>query len=474
VYELNDTILAVSSPTSAGRVIVRLSGTGTIGLLNEFFAPSPIKRSRCITGGRLRVDRQLDIDASVYLFPAPHSYTGQDVGEIHIYANNSVIETLLKNFLSSAVTSVRLAGPGEFTARAYLNGKMDLSQAEAVNEIIVSTNTWQLQASQKLLAGRLTETTRTIRSDIMDCIGLLEAGLDFSSQDIEVISPSQALQNLEKIRTELYQLITGSISFEEITDLPAVGIAGATNAGKSSLVNALLGTERSIVSEQKKTTRDVLTGTLELPHSSCVLFDCAGLISSPKDILEQLSQQAAVEAINNSAITIFCIDLSKSSFSSDLALYNFIEAKPFIHVAAKADLLDKQTLPERISILNKLFAATFLPASSKTGLGLELLRSKIDAGILKLTGFPEPPDSGQTIPAESISHRAPALTARHRNAVNEAVDNVCEAIKELKKGNDEITAMLLRAAYQNLSNITQHHIDEKILTSIFSQFCIGK
>jgi len=420
------------------------------------------------------VDSGLDIDASVYLFPAPISYTGQDTAEIHIYSNNAVIETIFKNLLRSKAASVRLAGPGEFTARAYLNGKMDLSQAEAVNEIIVSTNIYQLQASQKLLAGRLAEKTRNIRSNIMQCIGLLEAGLDFSDQDIELVSTSEVLRNLEKIRAELYLLISGSISFEEITDLPAVGIAGATNAGKSSLINALLGAERSIVSEQMKTTRDVLSGTLELAHSSCVIFDCAGLISAPKNILEQLSQQAALEAIKNSQITIFCIDVSQRGFRPDLEVYNFIQAKPSIHLATKTDLIDEKMLQERILILNQLFSADFLASSSRTGLGIELLKNRIDAEILELGNIPESPEFTQDIPAESISHGAPALTARHRNAVNEAVENVDQAIKELKQANNEITAMLLRAAYQDLSNITQHQIDEQVLTNIFSRFCIGK
>lgn len=470
MYELNDTILAVSSPTSNRRVILRLSGTGAVGLLEEFFNPAPLKPSRSITTGRIRINPGLEIEASVYLFPAPHSYTGEDVVEVHIYSSSSLTEVLMQNFIRSRTASVRLAGPGEFTARAYLYGKIDLSQAEAVNEIIVSSNTCQLRASEKLLSGRLARSTREIRTGIMECIAQLEAGLDFSDRDIKLISTSQMLQKLQHITDRLNKLITGSISFEQITDLPSAAVAGATNAGKSSLVNALLGTERSIVSEQHKTTRDVLAGTLELKHGSCIIFDCAGLVKTPANVLEKLSHQAAVEALKNSDITIFCLDVSKKSFLYDLNIYDFIESRPLIHLANKADLLDEPELRERLSTLNKLFSAAFYPASAKTGLGIRRLRALIDRKVLERRGLTESTDSAEV----SSFHGTPALTARHTEAGYNALNDVYRAIQELDRKNDEISAMLLRAAYQQLSTITEHHIDERILSDIFGRFCVGK
>jgi len=421
------------------------------------------------------VEPGLKIEAKLYLFLAPHSYTGDDVAEIHIYTNSSVTEALMGTLLSNCGAVVRLAGPGEFTARAYLNGKMDLTQAEAVNEIIVSSNKYQLAASEKLLAGRLAKTTTKLRAKILDCLSLLEAGLDFSGEDIEFITWGEAVKRLACIKNELERLVSGSISYEQVADMPAVGIAGAPNAGKSSLLNKLLGEQRSIVSGEYKTTRDVLSGQLRLGHCSCVLFDCAGLIKSPQNILDELAQQAAIEALRNSCVVISCIDISKKDLSEDMAIRNLIEPKALIAVATKADLLGPDALAERIATLNATFEADFSAVSAKTGAGLELLRDTLEARIIELTAGPTAPAGpSKRAFSETMQQGVPALTARHRQAVSEAVSELTESIDELKAGNDEVTAMLLRAAYQALSSIEQHDVDEKVLEKIFQRFCVGK
>ena len=472
MYQLNDTIVAVSSPASRQRVIVRISGPGAIDALQQIFSPL-IRREKMVHRGGVAVDRKLRIDAMLYLFPAPHSYTGDDVAEIHIHTNPAVIETLLGSLLGKSLgtpTPFRMAGPGEFTARAYLNGKMDLTQAEAVNEIIVSSNEFQLAASEKLLAGRLAETTAKVRSRLIDCLSLIEAGLDFSGEDIEFITGAEAAATLTQIKKELEQLLSGSISCEEIFDLPAVGIAGAPNAGKSSLLNKLLDMPRSIVSAQSKTTRDVLTGLLTLTHCRCVIFDCAGLMQTPDNILDELAQQAAREALRKATCVVFCIDVSKTDYSEDVAIRELIKPKILITVATKSDLLTENTLAVRVGRLNELFNADFLVTSTMSGTGIELLREAIDRKLV-----PAAPQ-GALRGHLPLEHQATsvALTARHRQAVIDAIGNVGESIGELYAGNDEVAAMLLRAAGKSLSTIEQETIDENILERIFSRFCIGK
>src|SRR4030042_168477 len=194
MYELKDTIVAISSPPLGERAIVRISGPNTLGILQQIF-DSPISKEKKggVIAGSVAVDTELRIDAQLYLFFAPYSYTGETLAEIHLYTNSSVTGALLESLLNKGL---RMAGPGEFTARAYLNGKIDLAQAEAVNEIIVSSNRFQLAAAEKLLSGKLAETTEKIRSELMDFLRLMEAGLDFSGEDIELDAGEKTVQKL--------------------------------------------------------------------------------------------------------------------------------------------------------------------------------------------------------------------------------------------------------------------------------------
>jgi len=475
---MRDTIVAVSSAPLGVRGIVRISGPNTPGILQQIFDPPITKEKNGLIEGSVAVDAELRIDAKLYLFFAPYSYTGETVAEIHIYANPSVTEALLEGLLGKGL---RMAGPGEFTARAYLNGKIDLAQAEAVNEIIVSSNRFQLAAAEKLLSGKLAETTEKIRSELMDCLSLIEAGLDFSGEDIEFITGPEAVQRLICVKSELEQLLSGSISCESTLDLPAVGIAGASGAGKSSLLNKLAGYERSIVSAHRKTTRDVLTSLLTLRHCQCVMFDCAGLSREsgivnresshePRAILDELAQQAAVKSLQNSSVVVFCVDISRADWAEDISIRGLIEPEVLIPVATKSDLLCEDVLAKRAALLGELFGADFIVTSAKDGAGIEQLKDMLDERIIELAL-----GSGKRgTRYEGRGTSLIALTARHRQAVTEAIENVGESINELKAGNNEVTAMLLRAAYQSISGIGRQHIDEEILERIFSRFCIGK
>jgi len=506
MYQLNDTIAAISSPTSDKRVIVRITGPNTVGVLQQIFSPPrpsdglgpPIPREKGgLIAGSVAIDSGLVVDANLYLFLAPHSYTGETLAEIHIYTSKSVTETLMGNLLGNTGVPVRMAGPGEFTARSFLNGKIDLAQAEAVNEVIVSSNKFQLAAAEKLLSGRLAQTTEEIRSSIMDCISRIEASLDFSAEDVEFITRPQAIELAGRIKQKLQQLLADSIRCESVIDLPAVGIAGAPNAGKSWLLNKMLGKARSIVSSRRKTTRDVLTAVCTLDHCRCVLFDCAGLIPAPGNILDELAQTAAVESLGSASVVVFCVDISKEDWSEDLSILDLINGNwlnphpvrrglrlppdqspitnpqlpTVIPVATKSDLLLEDTLAEHLAALNQLFGADFLVTSARTGTGVERLRNIIDKRIIELAT-----DVSRTRDESSIIHHPSSiiLTARHKQAVTEAIENIGESVAELKADNDEVAAMMLRAAYQAISSIEGENIDEQVLEWIFKHFCIGK
>jgi len=464
MYQLNDTIAAVSSVTSDWRVIIRINGSRAVEVTRQFFVGKLSTRTGQIYSGSILIDPDLEVPAWIYLFAEGHSYTGEALVEIHFRGNQPMTEQLMSKVLGSGT---RMAGPGEFTARAYLNGKLDLAQAEAVNEIIASSNDFQLQAAEKLLSGRLCDTVADIRSQIIDCLSLVEMGMDFSLEDIEFITPAQAQKRLRPLIEQLDNLLTGSISYESVTDLPSVGIAGAPNAGKSSLSNALLGRPRSIVSEERKTTRDVLTGTVDIEHSRCVIFDCAGLLGEPESLIDRLAEDFAVQALTNASLVVFCVDLTKEDWGEDLRIRRLIDSSAIIPVATRADLVGSEQLAQRVEKLSELFASDFIPVSVKNFRGLETLRRAIDNELISLYGANQ-----QTAGAEKSA--AAAVTARHRNAVGEALKNLKEAVQEIRNRNDEVAAMLLRGAYEALGNIETGHVDEKILDRIFGQFCIGK
>lgn len=458
--DYSDTIVAVSSATGGLRSIVRITGPRTLDACSRVFAAPIALEGNGILTGSVAIDGDLAVDARLYLFFSPHSYTGETLAELHLYAGPVLVATLLQNLLAMGL---RLATPGEFTARAYLNGKLDLAQAEAVNEIVAGSNRFQLDAAERLLSGRLSRTIKAARSALLECLSLIEAGLDFSSEDIAFISPEQAAERLTSIRNDLDDLLSHSIRYESLIDLPAVGIAGAPNAGKSSLLNALLGQERSLVSDREKTTRDVLSGLWTTDRLRCVLFDCAGLMPAPDEILDRLAQQAAIEALKRCQTVIFCVDATKPDISEDLSIRTLIAAPNVLHVATKADLPNPAQLAQSVDGLSESFRSDFLPISARTGQGLGRLQDLVVASLAARQG-----------PAAIEGHNVTALTVRHKQAVGEAIATLDQAIGQIEQGADEVASAMIRSAYQALSDIERQPIDEQILDQIFSRFCIGK
>jgi tRNA modification GTPase len=459
MYAPNDTIIAVSSPTGDHRVILRITGPQTLNILNHICA-SPLADKAGITACRIS---DINLDAVIYLFRQPRSYTGDDLAEIHLWTNQAITEKMMEKLLS---LGARPASAGEFTARAYLNNKIDLAQAEAVNEVITASNTFQLAAAENLLAGRLGRLSKLIRESILDLLSRLEADIDFSAEDIAPANKADIIAKLNETVNRLNDLLAGSIRSESTLDLPAVGIAGTPNAGKSTLLNKLLGRQRSIVSHQRKTTRDVLTGEFELPGCRCVLFDCAGLTTHAETVIDELAQQAAIEAIRNAMVVVFCVDITKPEWAEDIAIRQLINQSNLTAIATKTDLLLEKVTAERLSKLKSLFGCDFVPVSAHSGTGIDNLKTQIAELIIAATSKHD-----KSAPADKYGI---ALTARHRQALNNAIHDIIQAKKEIKAGSEELAAMMLRTAYNQLSNIEQHSIDEQILDRIFSRFCIGK
>ncbi len=466
MYNTGDTICALSSTTvvggMVGKSIIRISGPDAFAVAGKLFHSDEQIRRRGTTAGMIAI-ADIETDATLYAFTSPQSYTGENLVELHFFAAACVVELVIAELLAFA----RQAGPGEFTLRAYLNGRIDLSQAEAVAEIVAGSNAFQLQAAQKLLAGKLSQTAAQLREEILDVLSLIEAGLDFSTEgggDITFVGPDEATEEIGRITQALETLLAGSIRYEEMIDLPSVGLTGTSNAGKSSLLNALLGQERSIVSDQMATTRDVLCGVLELEKCRCTLFDCAGLkrAETDSDLLDELAAQAAAEAINAANLVLLCVDLAKADYSEDIEISRTIRAGELALVATKADLLDEQDLKRKSAQLAELFDSQPVVTSTRSGRGIGSLRALIDSRIIRLT-------AGAAEAAARI-----AINQRHRNVVGETIEHLSAAAAEMPLGNDEIAAMFLRSAYEVLAGLEKEDVDEAVLERIFSSFCIGK
>lgn len=464
MYDINDTICAISTAAvpigAVAKSIIRVSGADAFNVLNGLFVSCEAIGNRAVTTGKIIPTTGIEVDVAVYSFRSPNSYTGEDLVELHFFAAAVVVELTLAKISKS----IRLAGPGEFTLRAYLNGRIDLSQAEAVAEIVSGSNAFQLQAAQKLLAGKLADTAAGLRKEILDILSLIEAGMDFSGEDIEFVTTEKAIETVTRIRQGLEDILSGSIRCEEMIDLPSIGLAGASNAGKSSLLNALLGKERSIVSHKQATTRDVLTGILELERSRAMLFDCAGLglEASTAGLIDQLGRQAAIEAINSANLVLLCVDLERDDYAEDLEVKRLIKHKDFLLIGTKADLLDHNQLKEKTLRMSELFNKDLLATSAANHKGIEQLRGLIEKNIVQLM-------TGSTEAADKI-----AINQRHRQTVQESIENLTQAIPELAEGNDEVASMLLRLACEQLGGIEKEDIDEAVLERIFKNFCIGK
>ncbi len=459
MFDLNDTIVAVSSGLGGegARKIIRMSGGKCLDYFKAIAGEHKFRNK--IYPVHFAVE-DVFMAGEIYVFMSPNSYTGDDMVEVHFDASDIIVEAVMEDFIKGGM---RLAEPGEFTARAYLNGKIGLAQAEAVAEIVSAGSKVKLEAAEKLLAGRLSHTIGEIREKILERMSLIEAGLDFSDQEIGLGGSDRIVKELEEIARGLQNVLDGSIHYEAVVDMPGVGIAGAPNAGKSSLTNAMLGWERSIVSSQPATTRDVLTGEMQLENNDCVIFDCAGLIMSGRGIMDELAQQAAVDAIREAAVMVFCIETGKQDYREDVEALELVRgnfAGPVICVLTKCDLAQGEGFDGVFEKLGE--AESTLCVSSKTGQGIKELKTMIDDLL------------GQLSFAGGEGSDAMAINRRHVEVVEQAVGNVRRAVEELRDNREEICAMFLRESYEVLGGIENEPVDEKMLGRIFSTFCIGK
>jgi len=470
MYPLDDTIVAISSaPGPALRGIIRLSGADAAGLAAEVFQPAPGEASLQTAAGwtrllgRCRLTGQADCAAEAYVFCAPGSYTGQDIIELHLPGSPALLQIVLHALLAA---SARSAEPGEFTARAFFHSRLDLTQAEAVAAVIAAHGDAQLRAAQRLLDGALQMNCRDLTNRVADLLSLVEATIDFSDQDLDFVLPEALLDQACAIQRDLSRLLSESISWKDLDYLPRVVLAGPANAGKSSLANALLGIDRSIVSSFAGATRDLLTAPLALHDRECLLIDTAGL-GPAADPLAPTAQQLTRQAVASCDLLLWVIDISQPSACWLGQLPDELSRSlKVILVANKMDLCPNcpqscrrvaQQLSSQLSLIQTV------PTSALHRQNLDCLQDAIET-VLHL----------QTSPSTSAG--ALALTARQHRALQAALDALAESGNLLRAENPaaELIALELRTALDELGSVSGAVVTDDLLNRIFSRFCVGK
>lgn len=468
---LDDTIVAVSSPPGAAvRGIVRLSGPSAIDIAQTIFtaADGTLLSDASWNSrfeGRVRLEDHL-LPACACVFRSPHSYTRQHLVELHLLGSPIVLSMVVEACLASGA---RRAEPGEFSARAYLNGAMDLSQVHGIAGMIAARSDLQLRAAARLLHGHLAETAGRARGELADLLSLVEGALDFADEPIEFIRPEELRDRLLTVRNELENTTAAGLRAERWNELPRVLLTGRPNAGKSSLFNRLTGMDRAICTPIAGTTRDVLSAPLALGDLECLLVDTAGL-DAPTDELDAAAQAAARREMEAADLILHVLDPISQNSSVPTADLDF-GAEPtssqaaVIRVISKCDLLPVANREEmrRRCVRGDESAACFVSAS--TGEGCEALTVAIRAALSD----------------RHIDHRDDtiALLTEHRDALAESIEAIERAIRISDRQADsladaELVATELHTAAAALGKLIGQEDTEALLGRIFARFCVGK
>lgn len=446
----NDTIAAIATATGYGGVgIVRLSGNAAAEIATTITGSLPQPRYTQLCTFSDTQGNAIDQGLVIY-FPAPRSFTGEDVIEFHGHGGPVVMNMLLQQCIQAGA---RQARAGEFSERAFLNDKMDLTQAEAVADLIESSSEQAARAAMRSLQGVFSDRVHALTEDLIQCRMHIESAIDFPEEEIDFLADESILIQIDQLLEKLHDLFLSAQQGKLLQQGMTVVIAGRPNAGKSSLMNALAETDRSIVTDIPGTTRDVLRETIQLDGMPVHLIDTAGLRSS-EDLVEQIGVQKAWSEIAVADILLLMIDCSDRDEEQEAIIEAQLPVKmPVTRVYNKIDLLEKS------ASINQVDAEVSIYLSTKTGDGLDLLRGHIKS----CSGY---------LSAESGDFSA---RTRHIQALQACEVHVRDAKAQLlghKAG--ELAAEELRLAQHFLSEITGEFSSDDLLGRIFTSFCIGK
>ena len=439
------TIAAISTAPGVGGIgIIRLSGEETFNIIKKIFVPK--NKSKEIKGytfkyGNIinpKTNEILD-EVLVSYFIKPRSYTMENMCEINSHGGNIVMQNILEVCLENGA---ELAEPGEFTKRAFLNGRIDLSQAESIIDIINSKTKKESKASLKQLEGFLSKKIKSIRKKIMDVMVDIEANIDYPEYDIEEVTEKKVENMLKSIEKELMSLKNTFDNGKIIKDGINVAIVGKPNAGKSSLLNALLKEERAIVSKYKGTTRDSIEELMNIDGIPIKIIDTAG-IREASDEVEKIGIERAKEIADNADLLIAIFDISANIDEEDIEIIDLIQ--------------DNINVDSRISNLNKKIIK--ISALNKDGV------EKISETIVEMFKINE----------INLDDGIIVTNTRHKNLINKAINSTENAQISLEnKMPMDIVAIEIKNVLEDLGEITGEDVSENIINEIFAKFCLGK
>jgi tRNA modification GTPase len=462
----DDTIVALATPSGAGAIaIIRLSGKDAITMVDACFKSIKTDKSlltqktHTIHLGHI-IDSNRTIDeVLVSVFKNPNSYTGENVVEISCHGSNYIQQEIIQLFIRKGC---RMASAGEFTLRAFLNGKLDLSQAEAVADLISSDNEASHQIAMQQMRGGFSSEIAKLREELLNFASLIELELDFAEEDVEFADRSQFKDLTERITFVLKRLIDSFAVGNVIKNGIPVAIVGEPNVGKSTLLNALLNEERAIVSEIAGTTRDTIEDEISIGGIGFRFIDTAG-IRETKDVVESIGIKKTFEKIDQAQVVVFLADSSNFKDASFLKSFkieiekikNKYPLKPLLIVANKVDKLDEKD----IEIVQKEISEIHL-LSAKTGTGVEELKDKllsfVNTGALR---------NNDTI----------VTNTRHYDSLLKAFEEIGKVKEGLETGlSGDLMAIDIRQALYYFGEITGEITNDDLLGNIFANFCIGK
>ena len=462
-----ETIVALASPSGAGAIaVIRLSGTGALTIAEQVFQSVSEKslskqKTHTIHLGHIVDEGKVLDQVLLSIFKNPHSYTGEDVVEISCHGSTYIQQQIIQLLLRKGC---RMAQVGEFTLRAFLNGKLDLSQAEAVADLISSDNEANHQIAMQQMRGGFSNEIAKLREELLNFASLIELELDFAEEDVEFADRSQFSELLTRIEFVLKRLIDSFAIGNVIKNGIPVAIVGEPNVGKSTLLNALLNEERAIVSEIAGTTRDTIEDELVIGGIGFRFIDTAG-IRETKDVVESIGIKKTFEKIEQAQVILYLVESRKSKVESVLPQIEEIKQvhpeKPIIIIFNKIDLLTNIEISEITNVLSTFdFRLSTIFISAKNNIGIDELKNQLLSFV----------NTGALRNNETI-----VTNTRHYDSLLKALEEIQKVKFGLQSNlSSDLMAIDIKQALYYFGEITGEVTNDELLGNIFANFCIGK